>query len=48
MSATPLNGRGNHEYADAVWPTMGAEAELYVVDRKAGVLLRVPLPVDVP
>ena len=52
MTWSPIEARSRYEEVKARWqrifPTMGAEAELYVVDRKAGVLLRVPLPVEGP
>ena len=47
---SPLEARSRYEEMKArwrtIWPELGTDAELYIVDRKAGVLLRVPLPVE--
>jgi len=47
-----LEARHHYEEVKArwqrIWPTVGAEAELYIVDRKDGKLYRIQLPSDAP
>ena len=48
---SPLEARARYEEVKARWTSAGladgAEAELYIVDRKAGLLVRIPLPTDI-